>query len=186
MINLHVTKKLLAKLPIDEGGMLPGHLKSKHRQVSGKGVDGPLSNWHANLVTIQRRNCVFLIHDETRFPVFIPGLLKADFAGLDWHFDSCFINTLLKCGATQEQLEAASDNIGFLKIDSQCDRSVQATMNRMIQETEHSIIYNQVNVAEITGHRVGAWLADRPCNVKGRKDCIWPKREMLALLDKLS
>lgn len=185
MIKLHVTKKLLAKLQIDDQGYLLGHLKANPRKEDYDGTESLLSGWHANLVTVQRKNCVFLIHDETRFPVFIPGLLKADLKDLDYFFDDCFMNTLLKCGATNEQLETASSHILLLQIDAQTDRSVQATMNHMIQEIEYMIWYEQVNVVDITGYRVGAKLADRPCSVGKQKEFKWPKRDMLALLDRL-
>lgn len=181
MIKLHVTKKLLAKLPVDDKGMLPGHRKEDYDDK-----ESPLSGWHANLVTIQRKNCVFMIHDETRFPVFIPDLFKTDFKGLDYFFDDCFMNTLLQCGATHEQLETASKYISLLRIDTETDRSVQGTMNRMIQETQHMIQYYGTNVADILGYRVGANLADRPCRINKGKDFRWPRREMLALLDRLS
>jgi len=37
---------------------------------------------------------------------------------------------------------------------------------------------------DICSYATGVWLADRPCIVKGQKDCIWPDRAMLALLNR--
>jgi hypothetical protein len=56
-------------------------------------------------------------------------------------------------------------------------------MNLMAREVGYYFEDHGVSVADITGYRVGAWLADRPCTVKGIKGCIWPQRAMHELLD---
>lgn len=128
---------------------------------------------------------MLLIHDTTRFPLFIPALTKPNFSKLDYWFGDALLNTLMKCGASGEQMERAWAAVERLQIDTQCDRSVQGTLNQAGQDTEHAVNFNGVNVAEITGYQMGAWLAGRPCTVKGRKECIWPEQEFLALIDAL-
>ena len=182
MIRLHCTKKLLTKLPLREDG----RLKSKRPSMFGANDDSrvsKLSGWHANLLLLQRRQCVLFVHDATRFPVFVPALKKEDFAVLDDRFIDGFMNTLLKTGADDALMQRAHAALGPLVCDTDCDRSVQGTMNQMSQDIRFSLEYENVSVADITGYRVGAWLADRPCTVKGRKDCIWPDRAMRELLN---
>ena len=63
---LHTTKKLADKL-------------KKGFEISPKPLALPddhngLGEWHANLITIQRRNCLLFIHNQTRFSVIIPGV----------------------------------------------------------------------------------------------------------------
>ncbi|WGL15203.1 hypothetical protein PVT68_10495 [Microbulbifer bruguierae] len=185
MIIVHGTKKLLAKLIIDDDGHLPLLPRSQHLAESAGADVSPLSGWHANFLTIQRRNCVLLVHDETRFPLFIPALTKPDLAELDWWFGDALMNTLLKCNASQVQLDTVAAHLSRLSFDSDCDRSVQGTMNQMAQDAEYSLYHHGVHVAEITGHRLAAWLADRPCTVKGRKNAVWPVKAFLQLLDGL-
>jgi len=185
MIVIHATKKLLAKLPVDDEGLLPLSPRNQQLAETPDTAASPLSGWHANLLTIQRRNCVLLVHDATRFPVFIPGLTKPDLAKLDWWFEDALMNTLLKCDASQPQLDKAAAALARLKFDTHCARSVQGTMNQMAQDAEYSLHYDGVNVAEITGHRFAAWLADRPYTVKGRRDVIWPVKAFLELLEAL-
>lgn len=180
MIRLHCTKKLLGKLPINEGGRIEAKLNRGY--AANDGGTSLLSGWHANLLLIQRRQCVIFVHDTTRFCVFIPALKKADFADLDYLFEDAFMNTLLKCGADDALMNAAHAGLSPLVCDSDCDRSVQGTMNRMAWEIEHMIHYHGVNFAEITGYRVGARLANRPCNVKSQKEVVWPDRAMRELL----
>ena len=185
MIHLHATKKLFAKLPVDDEGLLPASANDHALANNAQLTTNPLSGWHANLLTIQRRNCVLLIHDATRFPLFIPGLTKPDFAALNHRFADSLMNTLLACEATAQQLDAAAQLLAPLHIDTNCNRSVQGTMNQMKGDVEYLIHYDAVDITTITGYRAGAWLAQRPCTVKGQKDCLWPTRTMLTLLDKL-
>lgn len=186
MIQFHVTKKLLVKLPLNEEGFLPRQPNNEWLHDKGQWVNNPLSGWHGNLITLQRRQCVLMVHDTTRFPVFIPCLSKPDFSTLDSRFADSFMNSLLKCSASEEQMAMANSLLAPLQSDSACNRSVQGTMRRMAGDIEHHLAYNQVNVAELTGYRLSAWLADSPCTVKGQKDCIWPDKEMLSLLDHAS
>ena len=177
MIQIHATKKLLAKMPAQ---MKPG-VEDILAATQNK-----LGSWHANLLTIQRRNCLLFVHDQTRFPVFIPALTKPDFAKIDRFFDDALMNTLLKCGATQEQLDTAAALLQPLAFVGGTDRSVLGTLNQLGQDIDHILYVDSLNVAELAGYAVSAWLADRPCNVKGQKDCIWPRDAFLELLDRLS
>lgn len=184
MIQLHCTQKLLAKLPLDATGRL------KHKrplpQAANDEAESPLSGWHANLLTIQRRNCVLFIHNSTRFPVLATCLTKPDFAELDWWFQDGLMNTLLKCGATEAQMETAAGALAPLVCDAECDRSVQGTLNQMKQDLEHLLWYDNHPITDLAPYRTGAWLADRPCTVKGSRDAVWPAKAMLALLDGLA
>ncbi|WP_420870698.1 DUF6933 domain-containing protein [Mariprofundus erugo] len=60
---IHCTKKLAAKLS----------------DVSAEPLmdSNPLGSWHANLYTIDRRNCVMFCHDQTRFVLLMVGVKKA-------------------------------------------------------------------------------------------------------------
>ncbi|MCK4706274.1 MAG: hypothetical protein KAT90_12385 [Gammaproteobacteria bacterium] len=180
MIKIHATKKLLAKLPVNKEGFLPND-KNDYSSPSVLS-ENPLSGWHANLITLQRRNCILMVHDSSRFPLFIPCLTKPDFANLNWHFEDALMNTLLKLGANQQQLDSAISWLGELCIDSVCDRSVQGTMNQMKGSLEHLLWYDNADVTELSGYLTGVWLSDRPCTVKGQKECIWPQKAMLGLL----
>ncbi|MDP4489028.1 hypothetical protein QDG88_13980 [Pseudoalteromonas piscicida] len=180
MINLFCTQKLIVKLPVNDG-VIPACSNAKLTDLSTPDTH-PLSDWHANLLTIQRRNCVLLIHNQTRFPVFMIGLTKPDFAKLDFLFADSFMNTLLNVDANNQQLQKAASLLGPLTITKANNRSVQGTMNQMKGDIEHQLWFDQINIMDCSPYRTAAWLAERPCMVKGQKDCIWPIKEMLALL----
>lgn len=184
MIRLHCTKKLLAKLPLHEDGRLRN--TRPHFYAANDAPESILNDWHANLVVLQRRQCVMFVHDATRFPVFVPALKKADFANLDYWFATGLLNTLLKTGADNELMQQAELALGVLVCDSNCNRSVQGTLNRMVSDVDYQLAYDAVSVAEITGYRTGAWLADGLCGVKGSKEYIQPSEEMFQLFGKHS
>ncbi|RDV28942.1 hypothetical protein DXV75_00275 [Alteromonas aestuariivivens] len=175
---LHCTKKLYAKLP--------EKVKAAEQPATAIGIQAQWINWHANLITIQRRQCVIAVHDTTRFTLFIPCLTKKDFASLDWHFNDVLINTLLKSDMPSELVNSAATNYQPLRFDTNCNRSVQGTMNQVAQEIDYGLYYKSMSVADISPYRYSADLSHRPCGVKGQKDYIWPVREMAALLEKLS
>ncbi len=184
MIKIHSTKKLLAKLPplYGNGILINSRVNADARATD----DSPLGSWHANLLTLQRHNCILFVHDATRFPVLLKELRKSDFAELAWHFEDGFMNTILKAGADDAQMQAAADALRPLQFDNDCNRSVLGTMNQMAGDVEHMLWYDNASLKDISAYRTGAWLADRPCTVKGVKDCIWPPKAMFSLLDKLS
>jgi len=182
MIRLHCTKKLLAKLPCDADGRLKTPRALPH--AANDEGESPLSGWHANLILLQRRQCVLFVHDATRFPVFVPALKKDDFADLDWFFQDGFMNTLLKVGADQRHMDAAEKMLAPLVCDNDCNRSVQGTLNQMGQDLGFMLEYDRASVMDLSPYKTGAWLAERPCNAKGVRDCIWPSRAMLELLAK--
>jgi len=58
------------------------------------------------------------VHDQSRFALFTPCLKKADFAQLDWIFQDVLVNTLLRFGASQAQLDRVADSLQPLCFDN--------------------------------------------------------------------
>lgn len=182
MIQLHCTQKLFTKLPVDANGRLPN---TRARPLAADdAADSLFSGWHANLLTLQRRNCVLFVHDATRFPVLLTCLTKPDFAELDYLFQDGLMNALLKGGANEAQLDAAASALTPLQCDTACDRSVQGTLNRMKQDLENMLWHDGASIMDLSPYRTSIWLAGRPCSIKG-KDFVWPLKAILALLDQL-
>ena len=100
-------------------------------------------------------------------------------------FNDVFINTLLKSDIPPELVNVATTNYQPLTFDTNCNRSVQGTMNQVAQEIDYGLYYKSTSVADINPYRYSADLSHRPCSVKGQKDYIWPDREMAQLLQKL-
>lgn len=182
MIRLHCTKKLFAKLPVNTAGRLPVPKGQSNQSAHMPEALNPLSGWHGNLVLMQRRNCIVLVHDTTRFPLFIPCLTKPDFAKLDGLFADALMNTLLKCDANEVQMATASQLLQPLVLDTDGNRSVQGTLNQLKQDIDHVLWYDNVSVADISAYRLSQSLAQRPYNIKDQ-GAVFPQWAMLKLLD---
>ena len=83
MIHLHTTRKLFERLPLTDQGQLAPTPRSQWLYDRPALDINPLSGWHGHLITLQRRNCLLLVHDATRFPLFLPALTKPDLAELN-------------------------------------------------------------------------------------------------------
>ncbi len=184
MIRLHATQKLFAKLPLDAGGRLKSKRALRHATngaANGAG-ESRLSGWHANLILLQRRQCVLFVHDATRFPVFVPALKMDDFAELDFWFTDGFMNTLLELGADETVMARAHGILAPLVCDRATDRSVQGTLNQMGQELEHLLAYDHLAVQDLSPYRTSVWLAQTPRTVKGAKGGLWPIDALFKIL----
>ena len=145
----------------------------------------PLNGWHAHLITLQRRQCVLFVHNYSRFALIIPCLKKLDFASLDWHFEDLLMNTLMRTGMPKDTITRAAHSIEPLQFDHPMDRSVMGTLNQLAADVEHQLWYEDMDVGELLPYSTSAWLSERPCKVKGQKDCIWPIDSMKAILDRV-
>jgi hypothetical protein len=179
VIRVYATNKLRRKLPLGENNVLPAG-----RPVQAPLVHNPLNGWHAHLLTLQRRQCVLFVHNHSRFALLIPCLKKPEFASLDWHFEDVLMNTLLKVGMPEHVLNRAANCIAPLCFDHEFDRSVMGTLNQLAADIEHQLWYEGKSVRDLLPYRTSAWLSERPCHVKGQKDCIWPIDSMRAVLDR--
>jgi hypothetical protein len=191
MIRLHATQKLFAKLPLDSNGRLKSKRGLRHvtnwanNGAANDTAESPLSGWHANLLTLQRRQCVLFVHDATRFPLFVPALKKDDFAELDFWFTDGLMNTLLKMGADEAVMARAHQQLamlGPLLCDRETDRSVQGTLNQMGQELEHILRFQDTPLTDLSPYRLSIRLAQPPRKVKGQKEYLWPIDAMFKLL----
>ncbi len=125
----------------------------------------PLNHWHGHYFSIQRSPCLFLVHDATRFSLFIPNIKKADLCNLDYFFQDALMNTIMKLGADERLMDNAYALIHRLSFDTEVNRSVQGSMNQMIQELKWHLY--GVEVRDLLGYRQNVWFSERPCRVKG-------------------
>lgn len=151
---IHCTKKLAVKLP----------------SVSSQPLSesSPLGSWHANLYTIDRRNCVLFCHDATRYTLFLPGLRKPELAELGRWFREIFTASLAYMGMEDNQVRRAELALGPVVFDTATDRSVLGSLNRMkfmldarVCEVEGVMLLNPLSV--------NRWLCHYPVSVKGVK-----------------
>jgi hypothetical protein len=165
---IHCTKKLAGKLPSVSSTPLA--------------ETSPLGSWHANLYTIDRRNCVLFCHDATRYTLFLPGLRKPELAELGrWHRE-LFNASLAYMGMEDNLVRRAELALGPVGFDTVTDRSVLGSLNQMkfmldtrVAEVEDVMLLNPLSV--------NRWLCHYPVNIKGVKG-FWMADE--AMMERVS
>jgi len=169
-VIIHCTKKLAAKLPEVS--------KEAHTETN------PLGSWHANLYTIDRRNCVLFCHDATRYTVFIPGLRKPQFVELGRWLKEAFLASLAYMGMEDNRVRRAELALGAVQFDTCTNRSVLGSLNQMkfmldarVAEVEDVMLLNPLSVTR--------WLCHYPVNIKGGKGFWMADKAMIERVETL-
>ncbi len=167
---IHATRKLAERLP----------------EVSKDSLqnDHALGIWHADRLTLDRRQCVLFCHDQTRAALFIAGLRKPQFAVLGGDiFRQLFGDTLLALGCPNSQVRRALMALGPCRFDTATDRSVLNSMRVVRQELE-AYLCNFPNVLMMDPVDASCRLTKRPASIRGGK-FIWPQDLLLELVSNL-
>ncbi len=165
---IHCSKKLAAKLVGISETPLP--------------ETSPLGSWHGHLFTLDRRQCVVLCHDASRYALFIPALRKVDFADLGKLFRPLFFASLAAFGAAPVQIRKAELALGPLRFDTATDRSVQGAI-RIVQTLDLQGLAWQTPVADLDPLDVSCRLSHRPTTIHGKS--VWPDLVMLEAVAQL-
>lgn len=166
---LHCSKKLAAKLA----------------DVSPVTLDetSPLGSWHGHLLTFDRRQCVMLCHDATRYVLFLPGLRKEHFADFEAGcFRPLYLATLAALECTVAWIKKAELALGPLRFDMATDRSVLGSLNIAAWDAE-VWLQREANVMGIDPVAFSCKLNARPVTVRGKT--IWPAEAMREMLSRL-
>jgi len=167
---IHATRKLAARLP----------KASKESMQEGSA----LGNWHADRLTLDRRQCVLFCHDETRAVLFIAGLRKPQFAALGGEiFRQLFADTLAALNCPKAQVRRALLSLGPCEFDTETDRSVLGSMRVARQDLE-AYLWDFPNVLMMDPVEASRRLTRRPVSVRGKH--FWPQdrlRDLVAGLE---
>lgn len=139
----------------------------------------PIGSWHAHLYRYDRRQCVMFCHDDTRFCLFLPGMVKADFVELGRLHREIFLATLVAMNVPQPLLSRAALSLGPMQCDRNTDRSVLGSLRTA--DVDLSWLIHGVNVLDCDPLAVSLKLNERPASVKGR--WFHPSRALLERID---
>lgn len=119
MITVQCTKKLAAELGVALLNEKPKHSK-------------PLFGWHAHLFSFNRRKCVLVMNNETRYNFVMFGLVKADFKRFGDLIVKHISDNLLADGMEQDLVDKYLQNCGDVSYTPTSDRSIIGQINEMI------------------------------------------------------
>ena len=144
----------------------------------------PLGSWHADRLTIDRRQCVLFCNDETRAAQFVAGLRKPQFAALGNDvFKPLFADTLAGLGCPDLEIRKALLVLGRCQFDTATDRSVLSSMRVARQDLE-AYVWRFPNVLMVDAVEASCRLSRRPASIRGSK-FIRPNRLLLEMIDGL-
>lgn len=149
-------------------------------------MDGdPAYSWHANLITLNRRKTLILIHDRNRYVIVMYGLRKKDFQKLG----SLIIDTIksaLEAECIDEKvINSFLEQAGDVVFAKSSDRS---SLTRLALAAEYAggwtdmIIEDRMFQAPLSRE-----LSRIPVSAgKGKRGYIWPHEELYRDLEALS
>jgi hypothetical protein len=114
MLTLQCTQKLLKELKVDLSPV--------------KDTD-PITLWHANLLTLDRRKCVLFTNDQTRYSFLVPGLKKPDFQRIGEIFLDNLFRCMLNEGIAQKGVENVLNKCSTYCFTKTSSKSVLGSMN---------------------------------------------------------
>lgn len=116
MALIQCTQKLLTKLDSFDAGSM-------------KESTSILGNWHANLLCIERRNCILFTNDLTLYSLFLPKVVKAHFQKLAEMFTQALVLNLEAEGFDQHIEPILGEYKNKLTFTKSNNRSVLGSMN---------------------------------------------------------
>ena len=167
---IHSTRKLADRLP----------------DVSREPLseDSALGSWHADRLTLDRRQCVLFCHDASRAALFAAGLRKQQFQNLYADvFRPLFADTLLAFSCKPARIDRAMLALGSGRFDTSTDRSVLGSMRVARQDLEAYLFNRFPNVLMMDPVRTSHRLTRRPVSVRGKR--FWPQDKLLEMIDAL-
>ncbi len=142
----------------------------------------PLGSWHAHLYHYDRRQCVMLCHDESRYCLFLPGLVKADFAELGRLHRELFLATLVAMNIPETLLNRVILALGTAQFDRNTNRSVLGSLRTA--DIDLSWLIDGCHVLDCNPLAVSMKLNERPTSIMEK--WIQPAKAMLARLGQVS
>lgn len=124
MIAIQCTKKLINELKINiaKDDFLPSV---------------PLYSWHSHLFLFNRKKCVIVMNNLTRFNFIVTGLKRADFVKYDQIVMSAIAENLFAEGASKDTVDKYMQHCSPAIYRTTSERSIISQMNEMIMFAEH-------------------------------------------------
>ncbi|WP_412915289.1 DUF6933 domain-containing protein [Brevibacillus sp. 179-C 1.1 NHS] len=168
-MTFQCTKKLIAELKVT--------VSDKEKIASE-----PLYRWHAHLFVHQRRKCVLVMNNVTRYNFVMYGLKKAEFNRFDQLVKEKIAENLLAEGIGQSLVEKYLQNVGAAAYTETSDRSILSQMNDMIWIAQEDMDRNMRESNELGLDKVNQFLNDY---IMTKLPQLFPRKAMMEALEEL-
>ncbi|WP_231956085.1 DUF6933 domain-containing protein [Aneurinibacillus soli] len=145
MLTIQCTKKLASELKFDISGDKPINRD-------------PLYSWHAHLFLWNRRKCVLVMNNKTRYNFVLFGLRKDDFKQFDDIVVHAIAENLLGDGADKAIIDKYVQNCTSVSYTVTSDRSIISQINEMIMAAECKMTQDKLDGTEPDIGELNRWL----------------------------
>ncbi|MFT9848835.1 DUF6933 domain-containing protein [Aneurinibacillus sp. REN35] len=145
MLTIQCTKKLSEELNVNI---------SENKLVH----TNPLYSWHAHLFLWNRRKCVLVMNNKTRYNFVLFGLRKDDFKRFDDIVVQAIAENLSADGANKVNIEKYIQNCHEVSYAATSDRSIISQVNEMIMAAKHSMEQDKLDGIEVKSYELNRWL----------------------------
>jgi hypothetical protein len=121
-------------------------------------------DWSANLLGIDRRKCLLLVHADTLFSVFVVGVRKPELAKAGDYVTSTITAALTDAGFAADHLGPLDP--GDVQVARTASRSILGFMNDMAASAEY-IAARSGGIARLDVQEFNAFLLRTPYNRDG-------------------
>ncbi|CAM4176297.1 hypothetical protein L1N85_13685 [Paenibacillus alkaliterrae] len=135
MMTIQCTKKLATELDVPLSNEKPENFN-------------PLYCWHAHLFSFNRRKCILVMNNETRYNFVMFGLLKADFKRFSDLIVKQLSDNLLADGIEQALVDNYLQNRGDVSYTPTSDRSIIGQINDMIMVAQYVMNGNIIDTGD--------------------------------------
>ena len=141
MLILEVTKKLENELQVNTHNVIPME-------------EDKFYSWHANIFMYNRRKCIILMNDKTRYSIILYGLKKDQFKNLQQVITDAIVENFTQEGFETEIIDNYVQKLGYILYSKTNDQNILGQMTDMEYITVQSYFKalleeNKINQVEL-------------------------------------
>lgn len=145
MFVIQCTKRLLEELKIDiEKETMP--------------ISNPIFLWHSHLFLLNRKKCVIVMNNKTRFNFILFGLKRADFINFNSIVLRGIEENLLAEGISDDIIDKYLEGCNKVTYATSSDRSIISQMNEMKRNIEYIFKRDKAEGVETDIQELNRWL----------------------------
>lgn len=118
MLILEVTKKLENELKVNTHNVIPME-------------EDKFYSWHANIFMFNRRKCIILMNDKTRYSIVLYGLKKEQFKNLQSVISDAIVENFTEEGFDAKLIEDYVQKLGYILYSKTNDQNIMEQINDM-------------------------------------------------------
>lgn len=145
MFVIQCTKRLLEELKIDI-------------EKETMSINDPIFSWHSHLFLLNRKKCVIVMNNKTRFNFILFGLKRADFINFNSIVLRGIEENLLAEGISDDITDKYLEGCNKVTYTNSSDRSIISQMNEMKRNIEYTFERNKAEGVETDIQELNRWL----------------------------